>query len=44
MPDFYQHRYISTLHQLAEPPVEEQEAALAKYSRRRPITLILPAL
>ena len=44
MPDFYQHRYISTLHQLAEPPVEEQEAALRKYARRRPITLVLPAL
>ncbi|MFT4548888.1 MAG: glucosyl-3-phosphoglycerate synthase, partial [Verrucomicrobiales bacterium] len=33
-----------TLHQLAEPPVEQQEAALAKYAERRPVTLVLPAL
>ena len=44
MPDFYQHRLISTLHQLAEPPVDQQEAELVKYAKRRPLTLVLPAL
>lgn len=44
MPDFYQHRLISTLHQLAEPPVGQQEAELKKYARRRPVSLVLPAL
>ena len=44
MPDFYQHRLISTLHQLAEPPVEKQGEELRRYARRRPITLVLPAL
>jgi len=44
MPDFYQHRFISTLHQLAEPPVEEQEALLKGFAKRRPIALVLPAL
>ena len=44
MPDFYQHRRISTMHHLAEFPLEEQEKALEKHVKRRPITLALPAL
>ena len=44
MADFYQHRLLTTLHHLRELDVEEQSAKLAAYTRRRPITLVLPAL
>jgi glucosyl-3-phosphoglycerate synthase len=44
MPDFYQHRLVTTLHQLADPPFEEQQAQLLEYTKKRPITLVMPAL
>lgn len=44
MPDFYQHRHISTMHYLAEYPLEEQERALEEHVKLRPLTLALPAL
>jgi glucosyl-3-phosphoglycerate synthase len=44
MPDFYQHRHISTMHHLADFPLEEQEKALEEHVKLRPLTLALPAL
>ena len=44
MADFYQHRQITTLHQLREFDLEAREAELGEYVRRRPISLVLPAL
>ena len=44
MADFYQNGNITTLHRLAERPIEDLEAELARYSRRRPMSLILPCL
>ncbi len=44
MADFYQHRLLTTLHHLREMDHEEQSEKLASYTRRRPITLVLPAL
>ena len=44
MADFYQHRLLTTLHHLRELDLEGQSRELAAYSRRRPITLVLPAL
>jgi glucosyl-3-phosphoglycerate synthase len=44
VPDFYQHRLITTLHQLADPSFETQQEQLKKYSRDKPISLVMPAL
>ncbi len=44
MPDFYQHKLISTLHQLGDPDLEERQAMLVECAVKRPISLILPAL
>ncbi|MEM0898101.1 MAG: glycosyl transferase [Verrucomicrobiota bacterium] len=44
MPDFFQHRYLTTLHYLKDAEVDEVEEDLAKYTKRRPLTLALPAL
>lgn len=44
MADFYQHRLVTTLHHLTEVDLDKQQAALKEHSKRRPITLILPAL
>ena len=44
MGDFYQNGIITTLHDLDSRPVEEVEAELTRFSRRRPMGLILPSL
>lgn len=44
MADFYQNGIITTLHNLAERPVEELEQELMGFSERRPMGLILPSL
>ncbi|CAN5139568.1 cell wall biogenesis glycosyltransferase [soil metagenome] len=44
MPDFYQHKHITTLHQLGDFELEEREVELAEFVQRRPISLVLPAL
>jgi glucosyl-3-phosphoglycerate synthase len=44
MVDFYQNGIITTLHNLHQRPVEDMEKALKKFSRKRPMTLILPSL
>lgn len=44
MADFYQHRLLTTLHHLREVDLEEQSRRLASHAKRRPVTLILPAL
>jgi len=42
MSDFSQSGIVSTLHRLGEHSIEELEAELERYSRRRPIALVLP--
>ena len=44
MGDFHQSGPISTLHRLGEANVERLEAQLLRFSRRRPISLVLPCL
>ena len=44
MGDFHQSGPISTLHRLGEANVERLEAQLLGFSRRRPISLVLPCL
>ncbi|MCH1503012.1 MAG: hypothetical protein L7V86_05470, partial [Verrucomicrobiales bacterium] len=44
MADFYQHRLLTTLHHLRELDIEAQSKKLAGHTKRRPITLVLPAL
>ena len=44
MADFYQHRLVTTLHHLREIDLKEQDHLLSRHAKRRPITLILPAL
>ncbi|WP_020409942.1 glycosyl transferase [Hahella ganghwensis] len=44
MGDFYQNGIITTLHNLAQRPVEELEAELVQFSKSRPMALILPCL
>ena len=44
MGDFYQNGIITTLHNLGHRPVSEMHQDLIKFSRRRPMGLILPAL
>lgn len=44
MGDFYQNGIITTLHNMADRPLEELEAELLRFSRRRPMGLILPSL
>jgi glucosyl-3-phosphoglycerate synthase len=44
MGDFYQNGIITTLHNLANRPVEELESELVTFSTRRPMALILPSL
>ena len=44
MPDFYQHRLVTTLHQLADPPFEQQQEQLKEFTKDKPITLVMPAL
>ena len=44
MADFHQNGVVSTLHNLTDRPVEELEELLVKYSKDRPMTLVLPSL
>lgn len=44
MGDFHQNGIITTLHNLADRPVEELEQELLNFSSKRPMALILPSL
>ncbi|CAA0094581.1 Glucosyl-3-phosphoglycerate synthase [BD1-7 clade bacterium] len=44
MADFYQNGIITTLHNLSDRPLEDLERELMQFSRKRPMTLILPSL
>ena len=44
MSDFYQHRLVTTLHQLADPNFNDQQEQLKEYTKEKPITLVMPAL
>ncbi|MBD1572515.1 glycosyl transferase [Vibrio sp. S17_S38] len=44
MADFYQNGIVTTLHNLADRPIEELEAELVQFSKKRPMALILPSL
>lgn len=44
MADFYQNGIITTLHNIADRPVEELERELQAFSKERPMGLILPSL
>jgi glucosyl-3-phosphoglycerate synthase len=44
MADFYQNGIITTLHNLSQRPLEELEAELVRFSRERPMGLLLPSL
>ena len=44
MGDFYQNGIITTLHNLADRPLEDLERELQEFSSRRPMALILPSL
>ncbi|MGB8714477.1 MAG: glycosyl transferase [Onishia taeanensis] len=44
MSDFYQNGIITNFHNLMRRPVEDIEADLVRFSRRRPMGLILPSL
>lgn len=44
MGDFYQNGIITTLHNLTDRPLDELEADLLRFSKIRPMSLILPSL
>jgi glucosyl-3-phosphoglycerate synthase len=44
MGDFYQNGIVTTLHNLAHRPLADMEAELERFSRQRPMGLILPSL
>ena len=44
MSDFYQNGIITNVHNLTDRPVEDLEADLMRFSRKRPMSLILPSL
>ncbi len=44
MADFYQNGIITTLHNLSHRPLEELEGELTRFSRDRPLGLVLPCL
>ena len=44
MGDFHQNGIVTTLHNLTRRPIEELEAELSEFSRRRPMCLVLPSL
>ena len=44
MADFYQTGVVTTLHRLTSNSIERLEADLEKFSRNKPIGLVLPAL
>ena len=44
MADFYQNGIVTTLHNLAHRPVADIEVELREFSKKRPMSLILPSL
>ena len=44
MGDFYQNGIVTTLHNLTRRPVEELEEELVRFSKTRPMALVLPSL
>lgn len=44
MSDFFQNGRISTLHNLGDRPIEEIEAELCEWSKKKPMCLVLPCL
>jgi glucosyl-3-phosphoglycerate synthase len=44
MADFYQNGIVTTLHNLAERPIDALERELLEFSKKRPMGLILPSL
>ena len=44
MADFHQNGIITTLHNLSDRPLEEVEAELCKFGKKRSLALILPSL
>lgn len=44
MADFYQNGIVTTLHNLSDRPIAEVEKELLKFSKKRPMGLILPSL
>ena len=44
MADFYQNGIITTLHNIADRPIEALEEELISFSKQRPMGLILPSL
>jgi glucosyl-3-phosphoglycerate synthase len=44
MADFYQNGIVTTLHNLAERPIDALESELLEFSKKRPMGLILPSL
>ena len=44
MADFHQNGLVTTLHNLADRPLEALEADLLRFSKKRPMSLILPSL
>ncbi|MDB4309709.1 hypothetical protein N9134_01120 [Akkermansiaceae bacterium] len=44
MADFHQNGAIATLHKLTDRPIDEMEAELLQFSKKRPMALILPSL
>ncbi|MBF0265353.1 MAG: glycosyl transferase [Gammaproteobacteria bacterium] len=44
MGDFYQNGIVTTLHKLSHRPIEEIENELVKFSKQRPLGLVLPSL
>ena len=44
MGDFYQNGLVTTLHNLNQRPLEDMEAELKRFSKTRPMSLVLPSL
>ncbi len=44
MADFYQNGIVTTLHNLSQRPLEDIESELRDFSKKRPMSLILPSL
>lgn len=44
MADFYQNGIVTTLHNLSRRPLEDLESELRRFSKKRPMSLILPSL
>ena len=44
MGDFHQNGIITTLHNLADRPLDSMERELVRFSQQRPMGLILPSL